>query len=56
MFFKIIGKNPLLLLEPMVPAGWATLTGFVLPGISGATDEIRNGMINSTRKTIWAQP
>ena len=60
--FHFTSKNILSLrflslsLRPVVPAGWASVAVFVLPGSSVATDETRSGMISSTRKPIWAQP
>ena len=43
-------------LRPVVPAGWADVAAFTLPGSPVARDETRGGIINSTREPIWAQP
>ena len=42
-------------LRPVMLAGWASVTVFILPGISVATDKSRSGVRNSTRKPMWAQ-
>ena len=43
-------------LRPVVLAGWTSVAVFILPGSSVVTDKTTSGVMNSTRKPIWAQP
>ena len=43
-------------LRPVALAGWTSVAVFILPGSSVVTDETTSGVMNSTRKPIWAQP
>ena len=58
IFYHNWGKKCILdfLLRPAASMGWASVKIFILPGNSAATIRTRSGMINDTRKPVWASP